>query len=640
MSEKKVRLFIYGSLRDPKIFHSVSGLSFSRKPAKTGDQTLFAEPALLSGYRKVSPDKVYFYAVPSASSKIEGLVVHGIPDSAMAEIDRYEGRRYEREAVRVNTATGPVRTQAYLGCVESMKKHFRDRFHVNLIHELWLRKRINKFIQKKTRPGDKTLDAQIERLADKELLATTERDLVISHYGADAVSDYYLQHELDRPRPDIKHLYGDYRAERYIDNYLALVIKQVLLNRLDEQIQDRYRFELEHLRTSERYFKRSISLLTALQIINENAPTVKLLLQKALQSIPYEKHGLIDYVKYAVRAAKNLFDPRIVEDHLDHIRANLHPGLVPLGCEIEFSNLGVDAVQPQPAVQEKTDPVYDGFRYFHDFQLDVLCWKLGGYIDDHTGSTGNERRTGFLEFAPGRLNISGELSRPATADPWLLNQLIYEITEFYDVKPHSLHLSFQLRKNQVNKQRTLPLGFVKCLLALGGGPEVKVTGVRVSRLGHHEIIRNEFGEEMVFARTSERKWYLGKDEIADKTPVQATTLVHQYKFIRLDKRANYEPLIMCLKGLQLAYNPGDYLTAAQLKASKRLSADYEQLKKWADAPFRISPHAISTFLNVVRRGLMNEGHHQPVHSLHYIDWAISSVNVLLRMFNEQLSHRS
>ena len=84
----------------------------------------------------------------------------------------------------------------------------------------------------------------------------------------------------------------------------------------------------------------------------------------------------------------------------------------------------------QRSIQKLADPVYDGFKYFYDFHLDVLSWKLGGYIDDHSGSTDQARRRGFLELAPGRLNIAGELSRPATGDPWLLNQLINGIVNF------------------------------------------------------------------------------------------------------------------------------------------------------------------------------------------------------------------
>ena len=637
MNEGKVNLFIYGSLRDSRIFQSVSGLSFTRRASKITGQTLFAEPALLPHHRKVSPDNVYFYAIAAPSSRIEGFVIYDVPAWAMAEIDRYEGKRYERETVKVNTAKGPVEAQAYLVTHESMEKHFGDRFHVNLIHELWLRKRIERFLKKRTRPGERSVDAESERRADRELLGTTERDLVMSHYHTDAVSDYYLEHELNRPRPTIKHLYDDPHARPLIENYLALVIKQVLFSQLEEEIQTRYRFELEHMRTSERYFNRSVSVLVALQMINANSASVDLIIAKCLQTMPYEKHDLIDYVKYAVRAAKSMFDARVARAKLNRIRTNLQPGLVPLGIEIELSNLGPAAVEPQRSIQKKVDPVYDGFKYFYDFRLDVLSWKLGGYIDDHSGSTDQARRSGFLELAPGRLNIAGELSRPATADPWLLNQLIHEIVNFYDVRPHSLHLSFQLRKNQIGNQKILPLGFVKCLLVLGGGPQLKGTGrLWVSRMGYDEITQYGYGEELVFARTSRRNWYLGADEIANKPPAQATTYVQQYKFIRLEKRANYEPLILCLKGLQLAYNPADYLSAEQLSASKKLQQQYENLKKWAAEPTEISPRTISRFLKIVQYGLMHEGHRRPAHKLHYIDWVLSAIDIQLRMFNKQL----
>jgi len=636
MGEEKVNLFIYGSLRDRRIFQSVSSLSFTRKDSKRNDQNLLAEPAFLPGYRKVSPDDVYFYAVKDKSSRVEGFVIYDVPAWAMAEIDKYEGKRYQRETVSVNTAKGSVKAQAYLASRESMEKHFGDRFHVNLIHELWLRKRIDRFIRRHTRPGERTIDAELERHADRELLATTERDLVISHYQTDAVSDYYLEHELDRPRPSIRHLYGDETAKPFIENYLEMVLRQVLLNQLDEKIQSRYRFELDHMRTSERYFSRSVSLLTALQIINANSSAVDLIAKQCLETMPYQECDLIDYVKYAVRAARSIFDTRVVEAHLDRIRSNFQPGLVPLGAEIELSNVGYAAVEPQRSEKKAQDLVYDGFRYFHDFCMDVLSWKLGGYIDDHSGSTDQVRRLGFLELAPGRLNIAGELSRPATADPWLLNQLIREIIIFYKIRPHSLHLSFQLRKNQIGKQKVLPLGFVKCLLVLGGGPVQKHTGrLWVSRMGYDEITQRQYGEELVFARTSKRRWYMGDDQIANKIPTQATTYVQQYKFIRLEERANYEPLILCLKGLQLAYNPGDYLSADQLRNSK-LRQQYKDLKRWAAEPSEISPQTINKFLSTIQDGLMREGHRRPTHKLHYIDWALSAIDVQLRMFNQQL----
>ncbi len=641
MATVKANLFIYGSLRDRKIFKSVSGYSFTLKRSRAGDKTLFAELALLSRHRKVSPDNVYWYAVRDDASRIDGYVIYDVPAEALSEVNRYEGKRYKRQTVKVSTANGPVKAYAYLVSRESMRKYFGDRFHVNLIHELWLRKRIDRFLKKLTRPGERTLDAELERQADRELLATTERDLVLTHYHSDAVSDYFLEHELKRPRPSIRALYADEQAKPFIENYLDMVVKQVLLNQLEARIYTRYRFELDHIRSSQRYYNRSISLLIAMQMINANGPAVEMIIKQWRQSMPYQDYDLIDYVKYAVRAARSLFDQRVAHSHLTRISSNMQPGIVPLGAEVELSDLGFAAVEPQRSHYKRFDPKYDGFRYYHDFKLDVLGWKVGGYIDDHSGSTELAGRTGFLELAPGRLNIEGELSRPATADPWLLNQLITAIVSFYGVRPHSLHLSFQMRRRQIGNQRVLPIGFVKCLLALGGDPATDQTGrLRIGRMQYDEITQHQRGEELVFTRTGKRNWYMGEDEIADKAPLQATTYVQQYKFIRLQKRANYEPLILCLKGLQLAYNPGDYLTAEQLLSSTELRSDYEQLKSWSSEPTAIDTETIKEFLQTIREGLMKEMHNRPAHKLYYINWAMSALEVQLHMFNQTIKKQN
>lgn len=637
MHDPKVNLFVYGSLRDSHIFQSVSGYAFTRRPSRLDAKTLFAELAFLPQYRRVSPDNVYYYAVPSDRTRIEGLIIHGVPLAAMAEVDRYEGKRYRRETVRVHTAHGVEEALAYLVTTESMRKQFGDRFHVNLIHELWLRKRIQGFLKKHTRPGDRTVDAEAERLADRELLAATERDLVMTHYHRDAVSDYYLERELDRPRPSIRQLYNDPEAQPYIRNYLALVIRQVLLNQMEEMMESRFRYELEHMRSSLRYFARTVSLFACLLILNANSSVIEPIIQKCLDVMPYEKYDLIDYLKYAIQAVQSLFDARVAEDYLNRIRASLQPGLVPLGCELELSNLGAAAVEPLRSVAHAKDAAYDGFKYFYDFRLDVLCWKLGGYIDDHSGYNDRPRRQGFFEIAPGRLSVAGELSRPATSDPWVLSRLIHELIKFFPIHPHSLHLSFQMRKRQIGHQRVLPLGFVQCLLAIGGGLERGPGGMWISRICKGEITQKTSGEELVFAKTSRRNWYLGgSDDVADKPPVQAMTCTQQYKFIRLDRQMDYEPLILGLKGLQLEYNPGDYLTAEQMKQDSRLARRYEELKEWAHKPSEISGRTIQRFLDTVHRGLMIERHNQPVHRLHYIDYAVSAIEAQLKQFNEQV----
>ena len=633
-AKRTTHLFVYGSLREPSIFESVCGFSFTLKPSESNPwNVLAAELAMLPDYRRVSPDNVYFYAVADPTAKIQGFVIYDVPPSAMGGIDKYEGKHYKRETVIVNTAHGPVEAQAYLASARSMKKRFGDRFHVNLIHELWLRRRIEKFFDTHTRPGEKSPDANIERMARRELVGTTERDLVVSHLGQDAVSDYYLEHELSRPVPSILPLMKDKQVLPYLDNYLALVIKQTLLNHFESLIHEHFRYELNRLGPSSRYFNRTLSVLIALRMVNSNRSAVEMILRRGLETMPSGgRYDLMDYIKYAISAAENTFDPRVVNGDMQIIYNNLHPGLVPMGAEVEFSNVGVRAIDQTLAHQ---DPVFDGFRYFYDFMLDVLTWRLGGYVDDHSGDPGPGKR-GFFELAPGRLNTLGEISKPATSDPWVLNQLIYEITRFYPVTPHSLHLSFQLRRSQIGKQNTLPMSLVKCLFVLGGGAQVTKSGrLAVSRMIQKEIQRSDCGEELMFARTSKRRYKMTPDT-APSQGAKYPIYINQYKFVRLESRANYEPLIMALKGLQLSLNPGDYLTAEQLDSSRRLRNEYHDLREWAANPEPISRRTKGRFLDAIYDGLMHEAHQRPYHKLHYIEWALGAIDLQIRMFNKKL----
>ncbi|MCE5186259.1 MAG: gamma-glutamylcyclotransferase [Planctomycetaceae bacterium] len=631
---KPVNLFVYGSLREPSIFESVCGYSFSLKPSESRPwNVLRAELAMLPNYRRVSPDNVYFYAIPDVNAKVQGFIIYDVPNSAMAVIDKYEGKFYEREAVTLRTAAGPAEAQAYLASPKNMRKRFGDRFHVNLIHELWLRKRIEKFFDMNTRPGEKSMDADIERRARRELLGTTERDLVVSHLGQDAVSDFYLETELNRPTPSIRHLVNTPEIQPYVENYIGLLIKQSLLNHFESMIYARFRFELDQLCTSSRYYNHVLSLLIALRMINSNRQALELILRRGIETMP-PKDGfdLIDYVKYGVSAAENAFDPRVVQGNLQSIRQNLQPGLVPMGAEVELSNLGYRAIHKNIANQ---DPVFDGFHYFSDFALDVLSWKMGGYVDDHSGESSHGSR-GFLELAPGRLNTLGEVSKPVTADPWVLNQLINEIVSFFPVNPHSLHLSFQLRRTQVGKQTVLPLSFAKCLFVMAGGTQYSENGrLWISRMENEEIQRKDFGDELMFARTSKRKPRMSPDPM-DVQPSKYPVFVHQYKFMRLERRASYEPLILALKGIQLSINPGDYLTAAQLEASARLRRDYDELKAWAANPAPIARNTKAKFMDTIYDGLMHEAHNKPYHKLHYIDWAMAAIDLQITLFNKHV----
>ena len=92
--------------------------------------------------------------------------------------------------------------------------------------------------------------------------------------------------------------------------------------------------------------------------------------------------------------------------------------------------------------------------------------------------------------------------------------------------------------------------------------------------------------------------------------------------------------------MKISWNPADYLSSEQLKSSKRLQNQYEQLKEWAAEPTEISRQTINRFLCTVQEGLMSERPHGPAHKPHYIDWALGAMDVQLRMFNKEIRRKS
>ncbi len=158
----------------------------------------------------------------------------------------------------------------------------------------------------------------------------------------------------------------------------------------------------------------------------------------------------------------------------------------------------------------------------------------------------------------------------------------------------------------------------------------------VSRVAQEEIQQDIYGQELVFARRSKRSFHMVGEHTEDRLGNHSISHVQQYKFIRLERRANYEPLIMALKGLQIAVNPGDYMTAAQLSSSKALRNQYQRLKEWSSNPTQISRRTRGRFLDTVKIGLMDEANHKPAHKLHYIDWALGAIDIQLRLFNKEI----
>lgn len=98
-------LFVYGELCKPTVLIAVIG----RVPP--------AEPALLSGYRRVFDRGFgYFRAEPRERGVIAGLLLAALDDAEMATLDEFEnvsGGEYVRVEVEVKTLTGGERRTAW-----------------------------------------------------------------------------------------------------------------------------------------------------------------------------------------------------------------------------------------------------------------------------------------------------------------------------------------------------------------------------------------------------------------------------------------------------------------------------------------------------------------------------------------------
>ncbi len=98
-----MRLFVYGTLRDPARLEQVIG---RRVPSR---------PARLRGHAR--REAAYPYVVESPDGVVDGLLLEELDDAAMARLDAYEdeGRLYARRPVVVEVGTERVPCDVYVG---------------------------------------------------------------------------------------------------------------------------------------------------------------------------------------------------------------------------------------------------------------------------------------------------------------------------------------------------------------------------------------------------------------------------------------------------------------------------------------------------------------------------------------------
>jgi gamma-glutamylcyclotransferase (GGCT)/AIG2-like uncharacterized protein YtfP len=563
------------------------------------------ERAVLEDYRKVSSRKSFPYIQPQPGSRVEGFLVSEIDDATFARLDQYEneGELYLRRQVKVLTANGPRTAFAYIAGPQLLGTGPGD---------VELGERIAAFIQSRIQrtiaaglPAHKGI-YELKLRARAELMGAAIHELFHDHFGRSGLPEFLVRHRLaDSKLPSMKWLETEPEAQKYARNYLRLILKTIIFNQLEDRI---YREFREMTRVADTYYDHAVSALAALQFVDDNLG----LISEFLQSMGVTDYdAALEYEDYAVAAifvADELYRRERISPYVESIREPMGGGGVPLGCELEFSQLGRSAIGSGPG----DDPQFDGFYYFDDFDLGGRLWKLGGHVDNHGVLTSDRGRVrGFLELALGRLKILGDLSKPVTADPVVLSDLANAAVAFTQIRPHSLHVSMQLERGRA-AGKPPSLDDLLCLLVLGGDINVGEDGVLRERRVYQREIYNKY-TGLDFSRYNKHRVY------EDSSPAE----VIEYQFPRLFYEHSYMELLMALKGFQLAENPPPLDLAPDsphLDYNRTLEAG---LLEWAEEPYILSASAISRFVDRVERGLAYEtevlGGHDAAFCRHWIE---------------------
>ena len=180
------------------------------------------------------------------------------------------------------------------------------------------------------------------------------------------------------------------------------------------------------------------------------------------------------------------------------------------------------------------------------------------------------------------------------------------------------------------EDRPLPVAAMKCLLALAGDPRVdEAGGVRISRMGGQEILGNKPAAYLLFSQISRRR---SADDEADVAVARGRG-VQQVKFPRLDGRINYALLLVALKGLQIHYKPGSFLTGKQFRDNPELVEPFLELTRWGAAAEPLSQTAIEEFLSAVHEGLSREHRGRAAHSSAYVAYCLTRLRAGMADFN-------
>ena len=574
----RIDLFVYGTLMSDE--HVKLLLNHSVK----------SEEAVLHNYMRVVPPGAFYFTVKQFGAVTNGRLLKDLTPEDIEKIDAFEdeGSLYFRKVVVCRVGEKRRRCMTYVGNIPALQKAFAKDILFEDRYSLYLEKKIDQLLE--TIEPDRQ---EITRRGFRELMGSAVDSLIDSQFDGNYICNYIMvQAFKDARPPDLDDVFADEALRPYGDHYMKFACKHIVFNQLVDKI--RHDFH-NAVRLSQKYFRHGLAILLAFMYYNRHAVRIESLLrEKALDKfVPGRSY--IDYAVLCVALADEVYcreDMRLI---CDEVASNWYSTPTPLGAELEFSYLGVRAVSSEPG----EDPYFDSFYYFNDFDLQRRTWRMGGHVDAHRDIyAGSDRSRGFFEYAFGRFNIVGDLSRPLFDCPWGMSKLINEAVKFLDIPPHSLHISMELsgRQSQITSEPHNE-NFLACLLMLGGDVRKDEEGVlREMRIFNKELDTN-MRDSLNF---SSRKYHYSRE---DQTQEDAAEVM-EYKFLRLHKEeADYTGIITALKGYQFATHARPLSIPAQ--NGEELP---EQLfmRKWASSPVAVSDREIGRFLEKVEEGLCEE----------------------------------
>ena len=604
-------LFVYGSLHNDQYFQILTGRTFPSKPV------------VLLDHRRVQPRNSFSFALPWKGSHIEGKLLSGVTDAVLQKLDEYEheGKLYHRRIGRVMSENTIAEAYVYIGNPKALKGYFKKGFRERDRIEEFVAQQVDRYLEHK---ADRCLLMARQDLAlrvTRELLSEEVESLLSQHFVDTGLPAYIIKHEIENANlPSLDWLNSDRKAQKYAGRYLAMAVKFIIFNQIEEKFHNGYRGSVQ---VDYHYYHHTISGLMALKLLHDQRDRLQTAMTQLGVDGYREDFRYVDYAVAAIMIAEELFHDRAADEIVYWVKKNRRPGGNPLGAELEFSNIGGHAI----AAAENQDPAYDAFYYFYDFDLMRRGWKLGAHVDDHGFLTSVQVRSrGFMELAFGRYRLLGDVSKPATQDPWMLSQMIEQAVSYIEVKPHSLHISIECLPDRPFQKLADPQFFL-CLLLLGGDLRVDDQGrLREMRIYHEEILHPDVG--ICLSRLNrhhqnpnDRRW----------------SSVVEFQFPRLLADVDYQPLIMALKGFQMAANPYPFKGVKDDPFQEYNQEIEGALIQWAAYPAAVSENSLTAFLDLVAQGVQEEADRFGIEYEDYARTMMEKIETRLRQQNRMIT---